>query len=108
MEHFKIVKTIIISFVTVFFLEITSFSYTRNYLLNECIIISRLINEEYGAHQIVHDYLSKKDYIFLYNENNIEKEGNIIEFSLIKEMDSLFIEKKEIVITQSLVLGSFF
>lgn len=107
MEHFKHIKILCIALLTIFYLEISNYSFIRNYLLSESDVISRLINSEYGVSQKLKDYLKDKDYQFIYDENNQEYEGNIISYVLIKEIDSLFIDTKEIKISKSLILGSF-
>lgn len=107
MEHFKHIKILCIALLTIFYLEISNYSFIRNYLLSESDVISRLINSEYGVSQKLKDYLKDKDYQFVYDENNQEYEGNIISYVLIKEIDSLFIDTKEIKISKSLILGSF-
>lgn len=107
MEHFKFIKILCISLLFVFFLEISNYTFIRNYLINESYLISSLINKSYGVSDELMKYLYNQDYEFIYHEDNKNYEGNLVSYTLKKQIDSLFLEKKEIEITQSLVLGSF-
>lgn len=107
MERFNIIKTTLVLFCTLFFIEISNYSYLREYLLLESKIISYYISKECGLSNKVMNYVYNKDYELIYDENNGKQIGDLVYYKLEKEYNSFFFINKKIVIEKSVILGSY-
>ena len=107
MERSNIIKITLMLFCALFFIELSNYSYLREYLLQESKIISYYINKECGLSNKVMNYVYNKDYEFIYDENNGKQIGDIVYYKLEKNYHSFFFLDKKIVIDKSVILGSY-
>lgn len=107
MERFNIIKATLVLFCTLFFIEISNYSYLREYLLLESKIISYYISKECGLSNKVMNYVYNKDYELIYVENNGKQIGDLVYYKLEKDYNSFFFINKKIVIEKSVILGSY-
>ena len=107
MERSNIIKITLILFCALFFIELSNYSYLREYLLQESKIISYYISKECGLSNKVMNYVYNKDYEFIYDENNGKQIGDIVYYKLEKDYNSFFFLDKKIVIDKSVILGSY-
>lgn len=106
MKHFKFISVLCVLLSLLFFVDLVNFSFCRNYLLNETKTISYFVSRDCGVSDELMFYIKNRDYEFVYSESNSNKVGDVVSYSLIKFCDSFFVDKKEIVIIQYVVLGS--
>ena len=107
MERSNIIKITLMLFCAFFFIELSNYSYLREYLLQESKIISYYISKECGLSNKVMNYVYNKDYEFIYDENNGKQIGDIVYYKLEKNYHSFFFLDKKIVIDKSVILGSY-
>lgn len=107
MERSNIIKITLMLFCALFFIELSNYSYLREYLLQESKIISYYISKECGLSNKVMNYVYSKDYEFIYDENNGKQIGDIVYYKLEKNYHSFFFLDKKIVIDKSVILGSY-
>mgnify|MGYP004478282215 FL=1 len=107
MERSNIIKITLMLFCALFFIELSNYSYLREYLLQESKIISYYISKECGLSNKVMNYVYNKDYELIYDENNGKQIGDIVYYKLEKNYHSFFFLDKKIVIDKSVILGSY-
>ena len=107
MERSNIIKITLMLFCALFFIELSNYSYLREYLLQESKIISYYISKECGLSNKVMNYVYNKDYEFIYDENNGKQIGDIVYYKLEKDYNSFFFLDKKIVIDKNVILGSY-
>ena len=107
MERSNIIKITLMLFCALFFIELSNYSYLREYLLQESKIISYYISKECGLSNKVMNYVYNKDYEFIYDENNGKQIGDIVYYKLEKNYHSFFFLDKKIVIDKSVILGNY-
>lgn len=107
MERSNIIKITLMLFCALFFIELSNYSYLREYLLQESKIISYYISKECGLSNKVMNYVYNKDYELIYDENNGKQIGDLVYYKLEKDYNSFFFINKKIVIEKSVILGSY-
>lgn len=107
MERSNIIKITLMLFCALFFIELSNYSYLREYLLQESKIISYYISKECGLSNKVMNYVYNKDYELIYDENNGKQIGDLVYYKLEKDYNSFFFLDKKIVIDKSVILGSY-
>lgn len=107
MERSNLFKATIFLLFSLFIIEISNYSYLRNFLLSECNTISYLISKHCGLSSELMTFLHEKNYDFSYAEDNKNKVGDIVYYMISYDYQSFYLVEKKITIEQAVVLGSF-